>query len=75
MALSDAERAQVQALRDAAYACLLRLLGGFREAEFNGRRYREHDIGEVQKILDRLDDQLAKDDAGGMRVRQVVPRG
>jgi hypothetical protein len=74
MALTDAERAQVQALRDAAYAAILRLLGGFSEAEFNGKRYREHDIGDLQKLLDRLDEQLARDTAGGMRVRTVVPR-
>jgi hypothetical protein len=75
MALTDAERAEVQALRDAAYAALLRLLGGFREAEFNGRRYREHNIDEVRKLLDGLDEQLARDTAGGMRVRQIVPGG
>ena len=75
MALTVAERAQVQALRDACYAALMRLLGGFKEAEFNGRRYREHDIGEIRKLLKELDNELAKDDAAGMRVRQVVPRG
>lgn len=75
MALSTAERAEVQALRDAAYAALLRLLGGFKEAEFNGRRYREHNIGDLQSLLDKLDTQLARDDAGGMRVRTGVPRG
>lgn len=75
MALTTAERAQVQALRDACYAALLRLLGGFREVEFNGRRYREHNIGDLRKLLNELDNELAKDTAEGMRVRQVVPRG
>jgi hypothetical protein len=75
MALSTAEREQLQELRDAAYACLLRLLSGHAEGEFNGRRYREHDIDKVRRILDKLDEQLARDTAGGMRVRQVVPNG
>ena len=75
MALTTAERAQVQALRDACYAALLRLLGGFREAEFNGRRYREHDIDQLRKLLKDLDNELATDTTGGMRVRQVVPHG
>jgi hypothetical protein len=75
MALTTAERAQIQAMRDACYDAILRLLGGYREAEFNGRRYREHDLGDLRSLLDNLDEQLARDTAGGMRVRTVVPRG
>lgn len=74
MALSDAERAQMQALRDACYSAILALLGGFQEAEFNGKRYRRPQLGDLQDMLARLDEQLARDTAGGMRVRTVVPQ-
>lgn len=64
-----------QELLDAAKIALLRLLGGFSEAEFNGRRYREHDIDKLRRIIADLEAEVARTTAGGMRVRTVVPRG
>lgn len=75
MALTTAHRAMIEERIEKINAAIDRLLGGFREAEFNGRRYREHDLSDLERLLALNEEKLARDDAGGMRVRTVVPNG
>lgn len=64
-----------QELLDALNEAILRLLGGFAEAEYNGRRYREHDLDKLRRLRGQLEAEAARETAGGMRVRTVVPLG
>lgn len=60
---------------EAAKTAKLRILGGFASAEFNGRSYTEHDLDKLDRAIGRLEAEVAREAAGGMRVRTMVPRG
>lgn len=64
-----------QEMLEAVNAAILRLLGGFHEAEFNGRRYRQHDLDTLRRFRADLEAEVGREESGGMRVRTVVPYG
>jgi len=64
-----------QELLDALNETIMRLLGGYSEAEWNGRRYREHDLDKLRRLRGQLEAEVARESTGGIRVRTLVPRG
>lgn len=45
------------------------------KGQFNGREYTLHNLNDLKAYRDSIEAQLERTDAGGMRVRSIVPRG
>lgn len=59
----------------AVNTAILNLLEGFESAEYNGRSYTRTDLDKLRRMRAALEAEVARTDAGGMRVRTMVPRG